>query len=442
MKLPQSPPDIRALGRSFDELAKVLDAQVGAASSEGQYRHWETMRRIKPPEGLNSEQWWLATKLARGQLLRPLPLLDRSGEPFRLAMTDAAWEMSHQIDTRLGREVGSSEKLLNEATRTRYLVSSLVEEAVTSSQLEGAVTTRAEAKDMIRSGRAPRTIDERMVLNNFEAINFVRDHRDDPLTPELVIEIQRILTEGTLDDPGQVGRIQGPDEERVRIEDFDGLVVHRPPAADELPQRLEAMCAFANGQTPDGFLHPVVRSILLHLWLAYDHPFADGNGRTARALFYWSMLHQGYWMAEHLSISTILRAAPIRYAKSFLYVETDSNDATYFVLSQLRVVRRAIDGLYDYIERKRGEVQEVQALLRGFGGLNHRQLALLHHALRHPGHRYTFLGHARSHGVVYQSARTDLLALVDAGLLELHRVGKQHVFTAPPNLPDVVRNAS
>jgi Fic family protein len=421
-----------------EALARIFRAGVTAATSQGKYRHWDTMRRIKPPAGLSSEEWWFATKVARGSFLKDLPMADGHGRPFQLAMTDAAWELAHQIDIRLGREVGSRDDILNEATQTRYLISSLVEEAVTSSQLEGAVTTRAEAKEMIRAGRRPRTIDERMVLNNYEAINFVRDHRDDDLTPELVEEIQGILTEGTLDDDDQVGRIQSPADARVRVEDIDGTVVHTPPPASELAERMQAMCAFANGTTPDGFLHPVVRSVLLHLWLAYDHPFADGNGRTARALFYWSMLHQGYWMAEYLSISTILRKAPSRYATSFLYVETDDNDATYFVLAQLRVIRRAIDGLYDYIARKRQEIREVEALLRRHDGINHRQLALLTHALRHPGQRYTFTGHARSHGVVYQSARTDLLGLVSAGLLSQHRMGKQFVFMAPPDLRAVL----
>jgi Fic family protein len=442
MRIPQPPPDFEPANVLVELFTRVIAGEFSAADNAGQYRHWDTFRRLKPPEGLSSEDWWFGTKAARRQLYRDLPLRDGRGRAFQLAMTDAAWEMIHQIDTRLAGEIGGSDKLLNPATQTRYLMSSLVEEAVTSSQLEGAVTTRAEAKEMIRTGRKPRTVDERMVLNNFEAINFVREHRAAELTPELVVKVQELLTTGTLDDPDHVGRIQTVADDRVGVYDIDNTLVHAPPPAAELPDRMAAMCDFANGRTPEGFVHPVVRSILLHLWLAYDHPFADGNGRTARALFYWSMLHQGYWLAEYLSISTILRGAPSRYAKSFLYVETDGNDATYFLLSQLRVIGRSIDGLYDYIARKRGEVQELQALLRGFGGLNHRQLALLTHALRHPGHRYTFAGHARSHDVVYQSARTDLLALAEAGLLEHHRVGKQYVFTAPPDLPAIVRGGT
>lgn len=443
MRIPQRPPAFPVLLErvSPDRLAMLFRAAAGAAAdSSGKYRHWDTMRRIKPPGGLSTEEWWLGTKAARQLLYRPLPLRDASGTPFQLAMTDAAWEMAHHLDQRLGGEILLSEEVTNPATRTRYVVNSLIEEAVTSSQLEGAVTTRVEAKELIRSGRSPRTVDEKMVLNNFEAINFAREHKDDALTPELVVELQRIVTAGTLDDDAAVGRLQGPGDDRARVEDIDGTVVHVPPPASELPDRLEAMCRFANGSEPEWFLHPIVRSVLLHLWLAYDHPFGDGNGRTARALFYWSMLHQGYWLAEFLAISRILRNAPSRYARSFLYVETDDDDATYFVLQQLDVTCRAVRDLHDYLKGKMSEVREVESILRSADGINHRQVALLSHALRHPGQRYTFESHRRSHNVVYQSARTDLLGLAERGFLERRRMGKQYVFTAPPDLADRLRS--
>lgn len=157
---------------------------------------------------------------------------------------------------------------------------------------------------------------------------------------------------------------------------------------------------FANaGTSGDDYLHPAIRAILLHFWVGHDHPFEDGNGRTARALFYWSMLNQGYWLAEYLTISKILTKAPAKYARSFLYTEWDDNDLTYFVLYQLSVVGRAIDELHSYLARKMREVREVEHMLRSVP-LNHRQLALLGHALRYPDATYTFASHANSNDVV------------------------------------------
>ena len=197
---------------------------------------------------------------------------------------------------------------------------------------------------------------------------------------------------------------------------------------------MKAMCDFANGIFPGFFVHPVIRAIILHFWLAYDHPFVDGNGRTARALFYWSMLRQGYWLFEFISISDILRKAPAKYARAFLYTETDDNDLTYFIVHQAEVIHRAICALHEYIEKKSLEIQQSERLLRAWDHLSPRQVALLSHAMRHPGSTYSIEGHQCSHNTVYETARKDLLQLVDSGLIEKTKRGRTMVFRPPQDL--------
>jgi Fic family protein len=262
----------------------------------------------------------------------------------------------------------------------------------------------------------------------------VREWAGTPMTIERVLEFHRIVTQGTLHDPLSAGRFQQPREERVVVADRDdGKVLHQPPPAESLPDRMARLVEFANGQGLDGFLHPVVRAILIHLWLAYDHPFADGNGRTARALFYWSMLSQGYWLTEYLLISRILKKAPAKYARAFLYTESDSADATYFILYQLSVICRAIEELHTYLKRKMREVRQAELLLK-ISDLNHRQIALLSHALRHPDADYTFRSHMISHRVAYESARSDLLDLASRGLLSRRVVCREFRFRPAADL--------
>ena len=178
-------------------------------------------------------------------------------------------------------------------------MSQLIDEAITSSQMEGASTTRKVARDMIRSGRQPRDRSERMILNNFRAMQRIGEVRQEKLTIDLVCEIHRIVTEGTLDNPSAAGRFQRSEDDRVSI--WDGNeVLHSPPPAELLPARIQRLCDFANGETGSGYLPPVLRALTLHFMVGYEHPFEDGNGRTARALFYWSMLNQGYWLTEYL----------------------------------------------------------------------------------------------------------------------------------------------
>lgn len=430
------------LDQLLDELQATPDrvgrvfAQANRPTVEGRYMHWDSIRGRTPPDGLTPREWWFALKLARRPLLRPMPLVDSAGAPFQLAMPDPALEMLHQIDQQAGGEIALAEEVTNPATRDRYLVSSLIEESITSSQLEGANTTRRVAKEMLRSGRPARTNDERMIANNFRAMNAVRSWLGEPLTVERVLELHRIVTDGTLDNPDAAGRFQRPDEERVSVIDPDNNIVFSPPPADQLPERADAMIAFANGEAQqEGFLHPVMRSVLLHFWLGHDHPFEDGNGRTARALFYWSMLRNGYWLAEFLSISRILRRAKMQYGRSFLYTESDERDVTYFALDQLGVILRSIEDLRRYLQRKMQEQREIETILRT-SDLNHRQIALVSHALRHLDADYTFRSHQMSHGVVYQSARSDLLDLEERGLLTRSQVGKTFHFRPVTDVAD------
>src|SRR5690606_23733973 len=266
---------------------------------------------------------------------------------------------------------------------------------------------------------------ERMIVNNYRTMEELKRWVGRPLTPDTVFEIHRMLTDGTLRDPAAAGRFRRGEEDIV-VQDETGRVLHVPPVAAELPRRLDAWCAFANqGDGAEHFIRPVVRAILIHFMIGYDHPFVDGNGRTARALFYWSMLNAGFWMTEYLSISSILRHAPGQYTRAYLQTESDDGDTTYFVSHQLDALLKAIDSLHAYIARKQQAQHEAETLLKPGSRLarqlNHRQRAVLLHALRHPDRDFTIAVHRRTHDTAYDTARNDLQGLVKAGLMRQSR---------------------
>ncbi|MBN1654390.1 MAG: Fic family protein [Deltaproteobacteria bacterium] len=443
IKKPQKPPKWEELVKkysNFGGLFRITEAMINTHVSRG-YPHWDKLRRLTPPQGLTSDQWWFAIKISRGSQYRPVPLKDTVGRPFVFLVPDSIQENLHAIDCGAGKSQHFSEPITNPQTRDQYLIRSFVEEAITSSQLEGAVTTREVAKEMILSGRAPRDTSEQMILNNYLTMRRIVDIKDQEMTPELVFNLHRLVTEKTLDKFSAAGRFRYTFEKRV-VADMEGEVYHEPPDVKELMNRLEAMCNFANQKTPSYFIHPVVRGIILHFWLAYDHPFVDGNGRTARSLFYWAMLHYGYSLFEFISISSILRKAPVKYARSFLYTESDDNDMTYFILYQTEVIHRAIEELHTYIDKKSVELQQLQSEIKVLQNFNHRQVALLRHALKHPIQEYTIEGHQQSHNVAYQTARTDLLKLHEYELLEHKKRGKAMVFYVPPDLANRLRRLS
>jgi Fic family protein len=417
---------------------RALDALADDSAPIGEYVHWDKLRHLDPPGDLTHEEWWQGIKWTRRTQHRKLPLTDAAGKPFTYSTPDGVLRLLHYVDQRCAGEIAMKEVVTaDDQARAHYLVNSLMEEAIRSSQLEGAVTSRRVAKELLRSDRAPKDRSERMIANNYRALQFMRDEIGETLTPAAVLELHRIVTDGTLDSPGASGRLQSPDDDRIAVIDpGDGdKILHRPPPAEQLPDRLGALCDFAN-ETDDSaqFIHPVVRGVLLHFWLAYDHPFEDGNGRTARALFYWFMRQRGYWLVEYLSISRIFRDAPAKYARAFLLTETDDRDTTYFVLYHLQVLRRAVEELHGYLERKTAEIRKVERLLKRSGTFNHRQLAVISDALRNPGQTFALKSHAASHGVTHETARTDLSRLVSKGVLERRRPGRQYEYVPVQDL--------
>lgn len=419
-----------ALARVLSD--KALTADVG-------YHPWDWFFRHEPPAGFERREWWAAVRISRARSARPTPFQMKDGTPLTYNLPDPLLRLIDDVSSRARGQVQLPEPIANSATRSTYLVRSLIEEAITSSQLEGASTSRVRAKEMLREGRAPRDRSERMIVNNYQAMQRIAALRTEALTPALVREIHRIVTDGTLGDPADAGRIQAPGDGRVRVygTDTEDHVLHVPPAAEELPERLERLCAFANaadGVSGEGpYMPPLLRAITLHFMMGYDHYFADGNGRTSRAVFYWSMLNQGFFLTEFLSISRLLRKAPTRYARSFLLTEQDEGDLTYFFLEQARVVSRAIDELNAYLARKSQQVREAAVLLRDMR-LNHRQVAVLEGFLRDPGGSVTVESHRQGSGVVPQTARTDLQDLEERGLLSSHKVGRRVVWFPVPDL--------
>jgi Fic family protein len=424
MKLPRRPPP---------PPAKIWSRGIGP-ELDGAYLHWDELRHRDPPEGTTREDWWHAIKAQRSARDQPFPLRDTDGKEFVYVMTDSVQRLVHEVDREMSGHVEVPGDVVNQDTRDRYVVSSLMEEAITSSQLEGAQTTRRVAAEMLRTGRPARDRGEQMIVNNYRAMAWIREQVRRPLNRPFLLQLQEMLTEDAIDAPDGAGRLRRTDEPIVVVDMDDGEVLHTPPPAQELEQRLDAMCAFANDDGASGpFIHPVIRAITLHFWLAYDHPFVDGNGRTARALFYWSMLRHGYWLTEFVTISRVIKKAPAQYGRAFQYTETDGNDLTYFVLHQLRCIKQAVVDLFAHLKRKTEETRTVEAAIRD-RDFNHRQIALLSHALRHPDMTYTIAGHRTSHQIVYDTARKDLLGLAEKGYLQQRKRGKEFVFSPASNL--------
>lgn len=433
MRIPATPPEvdfaglIQRLGPDFVQLLEL-------AQRADRYLPWDEFRRRDAPQGVAKQDWWAVTRFARQWAARPLPFTDDEGTKFHYGMPDSLLKATEDLGMRLSASLVSAHpRLVDGQARDRYLVRSLMEESISSSQLEGAATTRAVAKEMLRNRRAPRDRGEQMIANNFAAMELLRERVEEPMSVAFLLELHQILTAETLKDPAAAGRIQQPGEQRIVVADGEGNVLHRPPPAEQLPERLQHMVDFANGLDSESpWMPKLLRPLMLHFMAGFNHFFVDGNGRLARALFYWAMLREGFWLAEFVSISQWLYAAPTQYGLAYLYTEQE-HDLTYFFLHQIDVLRKATDTLDSYVRSKaEQEAETLSRLDRLPADFNHRQRAIIAKATRDPSVVFTVTSHATSQNVTSPTAQSDLDALVEAGFLVRDKRGRRFEWTAGP----------
>lgn len=442
MKIPVSPPDYLSIIEKIS-IEKVIGSRgfLRPTDSKGRYLHWDKLRHLKPPKNYSHEEWWAAIKFSRALNYTKLNFTCKNDKNFVFSLIPEIQESLHWLDKNSAGTITSNAPITNQNMRKAYMIKSLVREAISSSQLEGATTTRQVARDMIWEERDPKDKSEQMILNNYHAMQFIQEYKSEELTPQIILELHKILTEKTLENGCKEGAFRTIDDKDIHVVDRTTInILHTPPNAENLESRVNRLCEFANKEQHP-FIHPVIKAIVLHFMLAYEHPFVDGNGRTARALFYWAMIKNGYWMVEFISISEMIKRAPVKYGKAFLETETDDNDLTYFIVHQLSLIKNAIQELQDYLEEKLEGVQIARSLLSGVkeGGkkLNFRQTQIISHALRHPNFSYSINAFRNSYGIAYDTARKDLLELSDKfKLLKKLKDSRSFIFISPPDLEE------
>ena len=396
---------VNALVKGIDSNIMPIVDKVNA-----DYEYWDKVKYKKLPEGFTPQMLWTNVKASR---LRSMILVwEKYG--INLCVTSQMQRLCHEFDMKFG-SFWEVEGDTQTAEKKYYLSSSLMEEAIYSSKMEGASTTRIVAKDMLRKKKSPQNKSQQMIANNYNTIQYIVEHKDEPLTEETLLHIHRLMTEKTMDNPEDTGRFRTND--KVVVADMaEGDIIYTPPSFQEIPEFVESLCDFFNNDNPRTFIHPIIRGIIVHFMLAFMHPFADGNGRTARALFYWYMLKEKYWLTEYMSISRVIAKSKPSYEKSFRYVENDGNDIGYFVAYNLRALDISFQQLTDYIQRKQREKKAATSFMIA-GNINYRQAMILQRLKEEPNTIMTVKDVQEQFSVSSMTARKDLSDLVQQGYL-------------------------
>ena len=423
-------PEIRSINAAYPYWDKVKYLSIEEAESKRDSKRdskkdsknskrdakMDSKMDSKRDSKMDPKKLWAALKILR-RANRTMMCFGKYN--FSFTATDEMFELLHYFDMNIGVHV-KRDQIIPSENENAYLISSIMEEAIASSQMEGAATTRKAAKDMLRKNEKPINKGQQMVLNNYLTMTHVKTHAEDDFSMERLKEIHRLMTVNTLDDENDAGTIRRHNDIWI-VDNMTRTIAHIPPHYEELETLLSELGAFFNHNA--SFIHPIVKAIIVHFMLAYFHPFADGNGRTARSLFYWYMIKQGYSLIEYMPISRIIGKTKKQYEKAFLYTEYDDNDLTYFILYNLRKMKAAFEELKQYLKRKESENNSV-LLIGSIKEINLRQAQIIKIVKEKPNASFSVKEIETRFSVSNFTARADLKGLAALGYLSEIRLNK------------------
>lgn len=366
------------------------------------------------PVSMPISQVWPELQKARKEVSEILPLSAIDGSAFWWVLTDHILEESEKVIALARREL-----IFDRPEYQAAFEEAVLDEAVYSSVIEGAFTTRKEAQAFIWEGRTPKNKSEQMVKNNYEALTYVLENIDVPITKETIFQIYSLVTKDTLEEPAASDRYR---DEPVFVRSQRGEIVHTAPRAEQVPQMMDALIAFI----ADSELSPLIKACVAHFYFVYVHPFIDGNGRTARALSYMILLQAGYDFFRYFSISGVIAEERSKYYKAIKDVEDDGYDMTYFIDYSIGMLARTVKKMEDRLVNK--VVMEERLNQLKTSGANDRLIAGAEWLLKSPNNSVTIKAWEQKFGVVTETARQDLFKLEEAGIVKRKLVKRRYEF--------------
>jgi len=398
---------------------------------QGEYLYWDKLQYKTLPENISKEEFWLMIKTIRKSQSIKSPIKDVNREYFSWIKLSELEEFFHEIDMNTGGSLFVLKQDIDIKNKQKFISRGIMEEAIASSQLEGANTTRKVAKQFLREGRKPKNESEQMILNSYKTMQLIEsDYKDKRMGLDLILELHSIITKDIISIPEVERGVLRKDGDGIVVSDNDGEIYHEAPKIEFVKTELERFIKFANDELSGPFVHPVIKAIMLHFWIGYLHPFTDGNGRLARAMFYWYLLKKDYWAFAYLPISKAIKESPVQYGNAYIYSEQDDLDLTYFVDYNIRKIKQAVCDFEKYLEKKSKENLAMNRLSKTEFDINERQIQLLQYLHGDKNEKTSLSVHMNIYQVTRKTAIKDLKNLEKLEFLVSKKQGRNIYYYA------------
>ena len=426
----------------YAQLKQALTDDPGLVSllkrTTAAHLNWEEFQAMPAPQSMSREAAWELMRLLNRSIGIEIPVPDLDGNDYWYHRTHQIADSIAQIQC-LCRADSSLYRRLTATRNTAILVRSRIDETIAAARLDGLAVSVEHYEEMLRTERAPRTDNERLVYNTLGALDQLEQLRNEPFSHELLMYLQNLVTEG-VDIDALVHA-----ERRLGTVSFE---YESGRTAEHAATQTKYICDYVNHVSGDIHDHAVFRALLLPDLFRFYQPLPSVNSQVGRLAFRLYTIKTGLPVLGLLPLSqtrldwedgklgsTFVSQGPAQYAEGRKSNGVDFTDYATLSVQLAQVALLDLSWKLHELERKDEELRE---LLQRDPEINHRQRSILGRALRNPQAEFRIAYHKTTHNVVYATARADLLELVEKGYLVAGKKGRAMVFRPREGLREFI----
>jgi Fic family protein len=230
-----------------------------------------------------------------------------------------------------------------------------IRNAYSSTAIEGNPLTLEQVR-ALEEGRSLMAVTERArreVLNYFAGLRFIEKRADKKtMTHEDVLELHAIIGTDVMDQ-GKAGRYR---DILVRVGRY------LPPAPEIVSGLMSELLDWWNREASKW--SPVLTSAIIHYRFEGIHPFADGNGRTGRALALWELYRRGFDNHHIFSVDEYYWEDRPRYYEALDHVRRQGEDLTHWLEYTAEGLALTLKKVWSRIQRLAAESRSKKIVLR------------------------------------------------------------------------------
>lgn len=304
-------------------------------------------------------------------------------------------------------------KLLLHSQNQYYGIKAAEDEIISSSAIENIDFNRESVRKILK-GLAPKDEEENRILGIKNGLEFIAN-TDNKITELNIYQLYMMTIGNFLSDDNKLKEGNYYRHDSVYI--VSNRIEHIGLDYRKIPDFMKSLVEFIN--TEDS-INDLIKAIIIHFYIAYIHPYFDGNGRMARLIHLWFLIQKGYQSTLFIPFSSQIEKSRKLYYKAYTTIEENKKysgkiDVTPFILY-------FINNVYNKIieESRTSNVLSVYEAEVKKGAVTEKETKLWKFVLSYYGmEEFSTKQLEKDYGdAAYATIRSFVLKFTDLGLLQ------------------------